>query len=243
MCTVSWSLEKGGYRLFFNRDEQLTRVAGEPPMQWAHAAGIFYGPKDPLGGGSWIGVNPSGWTTAILNYYDAPATSPTKGLKSRGQLVVSLAPLSDPLQVQAFLQGLVLEDYGPFHLLRVSPVGGGQLWTSDGEHLAHEQVGDQKLPITSSSFDTARVIARRKAIYSALNAGGASSSEALTMFHRHFDTSDMAASVSMRRKDAETVSLSEIWVKPKEIRFDYYVRAEEGPGYQSPITLKIARTK
>lgn len=243
MCTVSWSLEKGGYRLFFNRDEQLSRAPAEAPIEWTEATGAFYGPKDPVGGGTWIGVNSEGWTTAVLNFYDAAVEGVEQGAKSRGELVRSLAPLKEKKAVKAALSKLSMKDFAPFHLLRVSPAGEGSLWTSDGKKLRTGVVSPESLPITTSSFDTERVTERRKAIYSSLNAGGNSSADGLKMFHRYFDNSDPAASVSMRRDDAETVSLSEIHVKAKAITFDYFERAEEGTGFKSPVSLKIQRAK
>ena len=214
------------------------------PIEWADEAGIFYGPKDPVGRGTWIGVNPQGWTSGCLGII---TTRLSKGLekrpKSRGELVRSLAPLTDNRLVKAALSKLAKKDFAPFHFLRVSPTGEGSLWTSNGKKLSASVVATESLPLTTSSVDTERVTERRKAIYSSLNAGGATSADSLKMFHRYFDTSDPAASVSMRREDAETVSLSEIFVKAKLITFDYHERADEGTGFKSPVSLKIQRIK
>lgn len=241
MCTVSWSVEKGGYRLFFNRDEQLTRAAALPPLEWTTANHTFYGPKDPAGGGTWIGVDPHGWTTAVLNYYDATSVVPETRLRSRGELVSRLAPEKDNARVSEVLSGLDLSAYAPFHLLRVSPEGAGKGWTFDGAGMIAKEIQSADLPLTTSSQDTARVVARRKAIYVSLNAGGAVSADALGMFHRYFDSSDPAASVSMRRPDAQTVSLTKVVVRPKEITLEYAERATTGTGFQTPTVLKIQR--
>ena len=178
-----------------------------------------------------------------MNYYDATIEGLEKRPKSRGELVRSLAPLTDNRLVKAALSKLAKKDFAPFHFLRVSPTGEGSLWTSNGKKLSASVVATESLPLTTSSVDTERVTERRKAIYSSLNAGGATSADSLKMFHRYFDTSDPAASVSMRREDAETVSLSEIFVKAKLITFDYHERADEGTGFKSPVSLKIQRIK
>ncbi|MFW6353893.1 MAG: NRDE family protein [Verrucomicrobiota bacterium] len=242
MCTLSWALEAKGYRLFFNRDEARDRAVGEPPRVWSEAGGEFLGPRDPQGEGTWIGVNAAGWTTAVLNLYGA-GVDRGAGKRSRGLIVRELAPQREAGAAEAFLGSARLRDYAPFHLVRVSPGGEGIRYSWDGSELTVQEALEQHLPLTTSSFQTERVVARRRSIFGALNAAGKPTAETLASFHRYFDPSDGAASVCMRREDAETVSLSEICVGPKIVSFTYYVRQVERGGFEPPVRAELPRAK
>lgn len=240
MCTVSWAVQKGGYRLFFNRDEQRSRDIAEPPLEWEEPSGHFLGPRDRQGGGSWIGVNRSGWTCALLNFYERAGVLPP-GKRSRGEIVRALAPLASLKAFERSLIALDLKDFAPFHLLVVDPDGVGFLETWDGKKRSHQSGSEIQLPLSTSSVDPQRVVARRKAIYKSLNAGGPPAAESLIAFHRHYDTSDGAASVCMRREDAQTVSLSDITVAKGKIVFRYFARDPHSTGFLKVIENQLLR--
>jgi hypothetical protein len=240
MCTVSWAVQKGGYRLLFNRDELRSRPAAEPPRLWDEPGGSFLGPRDPAGEGTWIGVNASGWTFALLNHYAREEASPP-GRTSRGRIVSALAGAHSVEALEERFGGLSLPDFAPFHLLAVDPAGKGSLRTWDGRKLGRREEVERDLPVTTSSWETTRVVERRRAIFSSLLAGGPPSPDTLPAFHRHFDQTDGAASVCMRREDAETVSLCDISVGRREIVFAYFVRDPAGTGFLSPCRQTLAR--
>lgn len=242
MCTVSWATEKGGYRLLFNRDEQRSRAEGEAPSVWDVGEGrAFLGPRDPAGGGSWIGVNHLGWTSALLNHYERAGRLPP-GRRSRGEIVRAVAPCETDEELAPVLAAFDWSDFAPFHLLRVSPAGVGWLATWDGGHFTHRELSAQDLPLTSSSVETSRVVERRRTIFRALTAGGAASAESLAAFHRHYDHTDGAASVCMRREDALTVSLSDIQVGKRGIVFRYFRRDPDNGGFLRPEEFRWSRS-
>jgi len=85
MCTVTFSPRQRGYALAMNRDEQLTGAVGLPPCE-----SIVYGrrvlaPSEP-GGGTWILLNESGVTFALINWYSISSRVKIKTV-SRGEVV------------------------------------------------------------------------------------------------------------------------------------------------------------
>ncbi len=74
MCTVSFIARKNGYALAMNRDERLTRVVGLPPPKKAINGLTIILPSEP-GGGTWIAVNKSGVTFALINWYSTAGDS------------------------------------------------------------------------------------------------------------------------------------------------------------------------
>ena len=69
MCTLTFipGLPGGGYLLATNRDESPTRgIAAAPTVQQLGPRQVL-APRDPDGGGTWVGVDDSGLCLAILN--------------------------------------------------------------------------------------------------------------------------------------------------------------------------------
>jgi uncharacterized protein with NRDE domain len=74
MCTVTFIARRNGYALGMNRDEKLTRPAGLPPRLTHLNGRTIIAPSEPSGG-TWIGVNDTGATFALINWYSVRAAS------------------------------------------------------------------------------------------------------------------------------------------------------------------------
>src|SRR5258708_4187482 len=85
MCTVSFIARKNGYALAMNRDEKLTRAAGLPPKLRKVDGRAVLCPSEP-GGGTWIALNHSGATLALINWYSVGAHVKIDAI-SRGEVV------------------------------------------------------------------------------------------------------------------------------------------------------------
>ncbi|MGE0442239.1 MAG: NRDE family protein [Gemmatimonadales bacterium] len=123
MCTLSWLPAAEGYRLFFNRDERLTRAPGRPPEPGVERGVRFLAPVDGDAGGTWIGVNEYGLAVALLNRYPsgAPGEHPWAGPRgrpanriSRGILVRALLGCRDRAAAVRYLKTAELHRYEPF---------------------------------------------------------------------------------------------------------------------------------
>ena len=105
MCTVAFLLEAdGGYLLGHNRDEGIGRERGLPPRLYRLADRSFLAPRDPEGGGTWIGVNDTGLTLGILNAAEPEPSRLPPEPTSRGRVLWDLLPLDDVREVERRLE-------------------------------------------------------------------------------------------------------------------------------------------
>src|SRR4051812_9824549 len=112
MCTVTFLPRKRGYLLGMNRDELRTRARGLPPaIHRVDSCSALY-PSEP-GGGTWISLNNSGVTFALINWYAAPRRVTTK-VVSRGSVITSIRMADAPEVVASGLAKLPLPKLNPF---------------------------------------------------------------------------------------------------------------------------------
>ncbi|MBA6251365.1 MULTISPECIES: NRDE family protein [unclassified Colwellia] len=227
MCTLTYLLNDNGYELFFNRDEQRSRLLATPPKYYPINGAIY--PVDPVGAGTWIAVSKKGLSLALLNNYQAP-TNNHDNVISRGQLILSL--LQNQTSVIKQLETMDLKVFQPFQLcifpedLSIQkPKIHCVKW--NGKQLIEVSVdGKADLPITSSSLDFIDVSQMRKYRFEQSVNGN----ESLSNQHKdfHFSTEkDGKYAVNMQREDARTVSISHLsiknhFAKESEICFEYF---------------------
>src|SRR4029079_17631075 len=72
MCTVSIVPDGDRFTLMSNRDERRGRAVALQPTVATFGARAAIVPIDPVGGGSWLGVNDAGLVAALLNRHAAP---------------------------------------------------------------------------------------------------------------------------------------------------------------------------
>ena len=103
---------------------------------------------------------------------------------------------------------------------------------------------DPTLPITSSSFDTANVIASRTRLFRFAHTHDNTSTTSLDAYHRTHGERKSAHSVCMHRDDAGTVSYSRITVNANKIVFSYQDGApcEDQPVSSIEITTPVPRS-
>lgn len=225
MCTVSWVHTATGYELFCNRDERHTRPLAWPPRLRERHGVRFIAPIDGESGGTWIGVNQYGLTLALLNRYDVLAGPPREEYLSRGWLLLELLDSVAPLHVQQRLQARRLTAFQPFTLAAVAVSEPACLFQWDGCQLTIEDKAEAQLPLTSSSFATAEVVAERRAQFAQLPLNADHSSSVLANYHQSHTPAPGAFSVCMHRDNAQTVSYSHIQVAAAQITFNYFPQA------------------
>ncbi|MGB5805434.1 MAG: NRDE family protein, partial [Vibrio anguillarum] len=205
MCSVSWLLDKHGYHLFFNRDEQKNRPLALPPKQYTQAGVEVLMPIDPAGGGSWISLNECGLALCLLNNYQGkiPQGTDAECLVSRGQLLKHLSSqISVEKVIQAFTQ-LNLQQFASFTLLAFDP----DLTDVQSNVMALAWNGEQsqiavtQSPLFSSSVDLEQVQRYRSQLYQALIAEEDSVQQRLK-FHAHHHVAHPHWAPCMHRQDA-----------------------------------------
>ena len=217
MCTLTWLHTGSAYQVFFNRDELNTRQRALPPSVHQLDGTRFIAPTDVDAGGTWIAVNALGTSLCLLNNYAAAQAITRDDWVSRGHLVRSLAALRGPDAVEA-LRSTSLDRYRAFDLVIFDP-------TISPTHCAWSNneltIRSASQPLTSSSYDTERVISGRVARFHDLSLDENPSAEALRAYHNDQFPERSAYSVCMQRPDAQTVSFTQLMVNSESVEMTY----------------------
>ncbi len=242
MCTVSWVHTATGYDLFCNRDERRSRPpAWTPRLRERHGV-RFIAPIDGASGGAWIGVNQFGLTLALLNRYDVPAGPARDEYLSRGWLLLELLDSRAPQHTQQRLQARRLTAFQPFTLAAVALGEAARLFQWDGCRLTVEANAEAQLPLISSSFATARVLAARRAQFAQLPANVDERRAALARFHQSHAPAPGPFSVCMHRDNAQTVSYSHLQIAAPQIAFNYFPQAPCASAGAAPYATRLELT-
>ena len=215
MCTVSWIHEPGGYQLFCNRDEKLTRGIAGPPRLALRDGVQFLAPADADFSGTWIATNEFGLSLCLLNGVPGPSS------RSRGLLVLDLISLPSVEALVDRVRRLDLSPYAPFTLASVEPQTPAAVVDWNGARAAFSFPNESHFMLTSSSFDSGRVREKRLEAYSKVTGLGCTP-ELLAHFHKSHGGTPSAYSICMHRLDAETVSFSRIRASSDGIEFSYH---------------------
>jgi uncharacterized protein with NRDE domain len=213
MCTVSWLKQDAGYVVLFNRDERHSRLPALPPTFFTHDGTTICAPRDGDFGGTWIGLNEFGISVGLLNRYEDDQTDSAAHYSTRGEIAIELLAASTLEEVQSRFQRLKVAAYRPFSLFAIAP--GQPVFKADwnGRSLTLNPYADQASPLVSSSYDTTRACATRRATYQTLTHQGVTLDTLIRFHSSHFPESG-PYSTCMHRADAQTVSFTIIMVGP-----------------------------
>jgi hypothetical protein len=223
MCTVSLVPSgQEGFRLIGNRDERRSRpTALRPAIHRLRGCDAVF-PTDPVGGGTWIGVNTGGLAVAILNRYDEPACDRPALPQSRGSIAISALECGRLEDVVRVARSLNLHHFAPFRLVAARRTQVAVV-SSDGRAVDVERLSlVTPLIFTSSSLGDARVLPVREALFQQVV--GRRPERWLagqSRFHNHCWSSCPELSVVMDRPDAATMSRSTIDVGATSVCFRY----------------------
>jgi hypothetical protein len=223
MCTITIVPFEHGFRLACNRDERRDRPKALLPA--AHRLGsvtsVF--PIDPLGPGTWVGVNAFGLAAALLNRTTHPRAGEHRPSRSRGCL---LPMLLDCASLPEVLERWARIDSSMFNSYRVVFVHRDEIAVATADRESSwvvQAVLTIPLLFTSSSLGDAAVERPRQDLFDRMFAGThASWPEAQRRFHRHRWRERPEISVSMERVDAKTVSYTAIDVQPDCVELAYH---------------------
>jgi transport and Golgi organization protein 2 len=221
MCTVTFIARRNGYALGMNRDEKLSRAAGLPPRLTHLNGRAILAPSEPSDG-TWIGVNDTGATLALINWYSVISRVAGQTV-SRGEVVKPCLPSDSPALVDATLMQLPLVHVNPFRLIGVFPACNAVVeWRWNLQHLERR---DHRWHINnwiSSGFDEPGAQQTRgKAFGEALRQTSAGSMDWLRRLHCSHGPECGPYSTCMHREGAATVSYSEVTVSRRMATMRY----------------------
>jgi len=227
----------GTRRLVSNRDEEHTRPAAEAPQAHHDRAPAMVFPRDPVGGGTWIGANDRGLIATLLNG-NPPFDHRPPQPRSRGELVRSLLSCSDLDDCERALASVDWARY-PACRLVVSAAEGARSWWWDSRELASEQhPADAWLFFTSSGLGDELVAVPRRALWDEWFTPGEHPFVRQDLFHRHRWPERGELSVNMQRADARTVSCTTVSVEDSAVTMAYHAGAPDGPGADTRVVLE-----
>lgn len=221
MCTVSFLARKSGYALAMNRDEKLSRAAGVPPSPKNINGRLVVSPSEP-GGGTWIALNDSGVTFALINWYSICARVPNQPV-SRGVVVSALRTAGTPELAAGGLAELPLKQINPFRLIGFFPATHQIVeWRWDLEKMVRKNHPWRTRQWISSGFDEpAAQRIRGETFRRALKQKSAGRLDWLRRLHRSHAPAAGPFSICMHRSDAATVSYTEIAVAVRTATMRY----------------------
>jgi hypothetical protein len=210
--TVSFLTRKNGYALAMNRDERLTRVKGLPAKERRVNNHKVVGPSEP-GGGTWIALNDSGATLALINWYAIKARV-RKNPRSRGEVVNATGSAETPDSAENSLRQLPLNRINAFRLVGIFPRTREVVeWRWNLKKLARlEHHWRAQQWISSGHDEPGAQRVRSRTFRRAQKQRTTGSLDWLRRLHRSHYPERSAYSTCMHRSDAGTVSYSEVVV-------------------------------
>jgi hypothetical protein len=177
-------------------------------------------PIDPVGGGSWIGVNDAGLVAAVLNRHDGPAAS-RASFSSRGAFVRCALACESIEAAMASVETLDPTRFQPFRLVLAQDSQIGLVAGNTREFVHAQSTLVQPAMFTASSLGDVFVDLPRRRLFECLMGRSDDRLRAQSLFHRHQWPGRQDISVLMERGNAATVSMTTIDVRNDGIELEY----------------------
>jgi Transport and Golgi organisation 2 len=221
MCTVSFLPKAHGFYLAMNRDEKRDRSVALAPtiVDVASRRAVF--PNESTGG-TWISANNAGVCLALINWHRVER-EPKHDIVSRGEVVRALAGKSSTNEIADGIGRLPLRKLRPFRLITI--VRSERLvteWRWNLEWLTRRDHKWRPLHWFSSGFDERRAELERQRICGAAHTNQSTRSLSwLRQLHRSHAPKRGPFSICMHRREAATVSYTEVAVSEKRVMMRY----------------------
>lgn len=239
MCTISFVPNPRGFHLAMNRDENQARPRALPPVIINLAGCRAILPREPSGG-TWIAANDRGVCVALINWHRIKLEPPSSVI-SRGEVVRAMAGHLSVGDIAAGLASLTLRRLRPFRLIAIVPLENKLTeWRWDLKRLSALEHPWKKQHWFSSGFGEERAeLERRQVCDSAQDGQSAGTLVWLRRLHRSHLPTRGPFSICMHRKEAATVSYTEVAVSNRRVLLRY----KPGPACSanSKITKALPR--
>jgi hypothetical protein len=237
MCTVTFMPRRSGYCLAMNRDEKLARPQSLPPALRASQNRRVLCPSE-AGGGTWIALNDSGVSLALINWYSIPTRIEISTM-TRGEVVRSTSTAENAEVVDQLLSDLPLYRINPFRLIGVFQARGEiNEWRWNLKTLDRRVHPWRPQQWISSGFDEpAAQCVRSRTFDQALGQKSVGSLSWLRRLHRSHAPEKGPFSTCMHRLGAATVSYTEAVVSGREASLWHCLGAPCEP--QREFTLRL----
>jgi hypothetical protein len=221
MCTVSFLPNALGFYLAMNRDEKLDRLAALAPAIVDVDGRRAVLPREPTGG-TWICANDAGICLALVNWHGMER-EPRNDVVSRGEIVRALAGTTSADEIADGIGKLPLRRLRPFRLIAIMPSEKSVAeWRWNLEWLTIRDHKWQPLHWFSSSFDEGRAELERQRVCDEAHSRKLTRNRSwLRRLHCSHAPKRGPFSICMHRRDASTISYSEVAVSEKRATMRY----------------------
>jgi hypothetical protein len=241
MCTVSFLPNTHGFYVAMNRDEKLDRSTALAPTIINLESGRAVFPSEPTGG-TWISLNNAGVCLALINWHRVER-QPKEDVVSRGEVVRALASKCSADDIVNGLAKLPLRKLRPFRLIVIVP--SEKLvteWRWNLEWLTMRNHKWQPQHWFSSGFDEQRAELERQRVCDAAHSRRHTRKlNWLRQLHCSHAPKRGPFSICMHRRDASTVSYTEVAVSEKRATMRYKAGAACSRGPTITKVLPIRR--
>jgi hypothetical protein len=211
-----------GYAAGMNRDEKLSRLQAISPKRFDFLGGAAVCPRESSGG-TWIGCNSHGNLLALLNWNDVrPQVGGTK-VRSRGVLIPELIAEHDLTDTYARYAQLDLRGVLPFRLVGAF-LGESVIteWRWDGlRRQEFNHTWGKRHWFSSSVSDALAQRGRGRTCEKAKRDRSLELVSWVRNLHQSHDPVPGPFSICVHRKDAATVSYTEVRCSGKGISMGY----------------------
>jgi Transport and Golgi organisation 2 len=222
MCTLTFVPTKDGYVAGMNRDEKLTRRRAIPPKRSDFPSATALLPREDSGG-TWVACNSHGNLLAVLNWNDVEPRVGGENLRSRGVLIPELIAGDDLTDTHTRFAQLDLDGVSPFRLIGAFP--GESLiveWSWDGlQRREFEFAWRKRHWFSSGVSDALAQQERRRVCEKAEGYGSLEPASWVGNLHQSHDPLPGPFSICVHRKDAATVSYTEVRCNGDGISMSY----------------------
>lgn len=223
MCVLTF-LPSGedGFILTSNRDEATVRLAAFPPKKYLEKGVPIFYPKDPQGGGTWIGGCGS-FTLCLLNGAFQKHEPAPPYRQSRGRVILDFYAF---LNVKKFIEEYQFEGIEPFTLVILDKcnklIVNEIRWDGERVHYANFPADIPKI-WSSSTLYPDEVIAERAAWFTDfLERNKNIDSDEILKFHHFGGKKDVENAIKMNRNDVlKTVSITQFQVDETQFKIQY----------------------
>ncbi len=242
MCTLTFIAGDESHRIAMNRDERISRGAGETAeIHEVGGAKTIY-PSDGEGG-TWIGVNQYGIALALLNWNDGASIGESNGgARSRGQVIPALIGSRSLTELCLMLQVSKLKGMLPFRLVAIFPAEKQiREWRWDSVQLeSQSHCWESRHWFSSSMSDKKAQSLRGAACRDAHSEVDAGSVPWLRRLHASHAGGAGPFSLCVHREDVRTLSYTEVVLTPASIVVQHFLGSPCSMGADRLTEIQLA---
>ena len=221
MCTVTYlPLGNNDFILTSNRDEQPTRQTIEPKEYIEDGVRLTY-PKDELAGGTWIGLSSKKRLVCLLNGGFESYEREASYKMSRGIIVKAILKSND---FESYIKGFDFLGIEPFTIVlvdwNVNLTSYELVWDGKQKHFIKLNQ-EPKIWSSSTLYTQEEKELRKKWFVNWLSNDQEFTQEDILNFHYNSDIGTSENSPKMKRRYAETVSVTSVKKEDSNIEMNY----------------------